>query len=100
MDPTTHSQQTLSDDDTGGQEGLVELMKSMNLQVKHTHFLSRSSSMVFVHAAMDLKREYLPVDDTTIEKDKLETRQPEFLDATAVSPPFSPSPSYLISPPA
>ena len=70
-------------DDTAGEE-LVELLHSMNINVKHTHYVGKSSSMTFVRAALALKDEYVASGYPGGERDRLETRQPEFYDATMV----------------
>ena len=79
----------LPEDDTETKEELVELLQSMNLNVKHTHFIGKSSSLVFVRAAVALKREFASaVSDPNFDhsrRDKLITRQPEFWDDMAVS---------------
>lgn len=75
-----------SEYETDDYEGVVELLQSMNLNVKHTHFLGRSSSMTFVRAALAIRQEYLGPDQSENERhrDGLEMHQPEFWDATAV----------------
>lgn len=88
--------QSQSENETEDHEGLVELLKSMNLNVKHTHFVGRSSSMTFVRAALALKEEYIASGDgvtapendgKTKNRDPLDLNQPEFYEATAVSLP-------------
>lgn len=63
-------------------EGFVELLHSMTLNVKHTHFVGKSSSMVFVRAAVALKHEFASlVFDPNFDhsrRDKFAARQPEF----------------------
>lgn len=58
----------------------------MNLNIKHTHFMGRSSSMTFVRAVLAVGQEYLGPDQSDSEqyRDGLEMHQPEFWDATAV----------------
>lgn len=81
--PTSHT----SEFETEDYEGVVELLASMNLNVKHTHFIGRSSSMTFVRAALAVRQEYLEPDPLGREqpRDGLELHQPDFWAATAVS---------------
>lgn len=73
------------DNDRGGDE-LVELLHSMNINVKHTHYVGKASSLTFVRAAIAVKNAYVAsgYPGRENERERLETRQPEFLVDTAV----------------
>lgn len=81
--------QNLPQDDTETKEELIELLHSMSLNVKHTHFIGRSSSLVFVRAAVALKREFTSLgfdpDFDHSRRDKFTARQPEFWEDLPVS---------------
>lgn len=91
---STSTQATQAD---GAEEeaGLVEILQNLNLNVKHTYFVGRSSSVIFIRAAQALKEEYLASEFTGVVhgRAQIKDRQPEFLDATAVGI-VTPSASY------
>lgn len=67
-------------------EGLVEHFKAMDVKMDHKHFLGRSSNLMLIQTAMDLKQEYVASDSPEASKGPrpkatkpaLSKRRPEF----------------------
>lgn len=81
------------EEDVNQLEALVDGFKSVELDVKHTHFLGRSSGLVLLRTALALKQEYgqgsESHEDSSSEAngDKIRARRPEFWDAMTVRSP-------------
>ncbi|GJE89787.1 fungal-specific transcription factor domain-containing protein [Phanerochaete sordida] len=93
---TPHAEELL-DDDTD-EEGLIHGFKSLNVKAEQTHFLGRSSNLMLIRTAMDLKQEYSQTADPTTPSEQhsvLTSRRPQFWDyATTLLQPDPPYTSY------
>ena len=56
----------------------------MDINVKHTHFMGKASSLTFVRTALALKKEFMPSSNLQRGRDGLAMRQPEFYDSMMV----------------
>ena len=73
------------DDD---QEGIVMGFKSLNVDAPHSHFLGRSSTLMLIRTALDMKQQFVggdrPTETETPHGRAMPSRRPEFWSAVDV----------------